>query len=61
MFRVFGQLVTHVIVVNDVGGLRVQLPNCFLVEPLSEASQLGKLTTCLCRHEDTHQAQQQVN
>lgn len=61
MIRGLGQLVGHVILVDDVGGLRVQLPNVFLIEPLSEASHLGKFATRLQHHQDTHQAQQQVD
>lgn len=60
MIHGVGQLVAHVIPFNDVGGLRVQLPHVFFVEPPSEASHLGKLTACLQHHQYTHQAQQQV-
>ncbi len=55
------QLVAQVIPVDDVGGLGVQLSNFFFVEPLSEASHLGKLTTRLQHHQDANQAQQQVD
>lgn len=55
------QLVAQVILINDVGGLRVQLPHVFFVEPPSEASHLGKLPACLQHHQYTHQAQQQID
>lgn len=48
----------HVIPTDDVGGLRVQLPNIFLVKPLCEPFHLGKLATRLQHNQDTHQAQQ---
>lgn len=55
------QLLAHVITVNDVGGLRVQVSNIFLVKPLPEASHLRELATRLHHHQDADQAQQQID
>lgn len=61
LVRWVGQLVAHVILIDDVGGLGVQLPNGFSVKPLPEALHLGKLAARLQHHQDAHQAQQQVD
>lgn len=61
MIRGVAHLVAHLILIDDVGGLRIQVPNVFLAEPLPETFQLGKLATRLQHHQDKHQAQQQVD
>lgn len=48
------KLVARLIPVDDVGGLRVQLPNIFMVKPLREPFHLGKLATRLQHDQDTH-------
>lgn len=61
MIQGVSKLITQVILVDDVGGLRVQLPNFVFVEPLFEASDLWELAAGLQHHQDKHQAEQQVD
>lgn len=57
--KVAGRL-AQMVPLDDVGGLRVQLPNRLMAEPLRKALELGELVARLHDNQDAEQAQQQV-